>query len=256
MKFLRAVARLPQQKRQRLPEIVGHVVEGVAALAAEEGAGVDAEFRVKGADAAVCRGVKPGKIDALGHEAVQGGGILPQHPVVHGLHQHQNHVFPGKQASHFVFHRLVFILEISVNLLPPCLVSFGVGRGQGINGVGVDVLAQCLVQAADLIEPVCVEQVLVGGSGGLHPSVVGLGIPNVVILFKYQLGHHSSDGSRRPAQHREHQRPPPAIFPSGELPYHHHPKSDQEYRAQPPFYRVAEHHIGVIRPFGGISEIR
>ena len=256
MEFLRAVALLPQQVSQRLPEIVGHIVKGVTALAAQERAGIDAEFRVECADSAVDGSIESCKIDPLCHQTVQRGSILAKHPVVHGLHQHQNHVFPRQQAGHFVFHRLVLFREIPVNLLMPCLVGLLVGWGQRIDGVGVNVLAQCLVQAADLIEPVGVEQVLVGGSGGLHPSVVGLGIPNVVILFKYQLGHHSSDGSRRPAQHREHQRPPPAIFPSGELPYHHHPQSDQEYRAQPPFYRVAEHHIGVIRPFGGISEIR
>ena len=109
MEGLGTVALPAQQGGQGLGIFVGHIVEGIAACTAQKGAGVDAELCIEGADAAVDRGVKMGEVDSLCHKAVDGLGILPNHPVVHGLHQHQNHIFPCQKAGHFIFLRVIFL---------------------------------------------------------------------------------------------------------------------------------------------------
>ncbi len=139
MKFQGAVSLPGQQAGQGLGIAVGHIVKGVATLAAEEGAGVDAEFRVEGADAAITRGVEPGELDAFLHEPAQGGGVLADHPVVHGLHQHQHHVFPRQGPGHGIVRRGGLLGEVGIHLLHASFPNLGVAGGVGVDFVDADV---------------------------------------------------------------------------------------------------------------------
>ena len=178
---------LRQQAGEGLAVGVRDVVESIAALTAQERAGIHAELRIEGADAAVARRVEVGERNTLGHEPFQRGGVLPDHPVVHGLHEHQNHVFPFQQAGHFVVAAHSPVGKIGVDLRFPCLLRRGVAWRQGVDAVFVDVLFQRLVQAADLIQPVGIEHVVIGRLSGLDSAVVGGSVPDVAVLHKHRL---------------------------------------------------------------------
>ena len=38
--------------------------------------------------------------DALGHQVADGGGMVTDHPVVHGFHQHQHHILARQETGH------------------------------------------------------------------------------------------------------------------------------------------------------------
>ena len=187
MEGLGGISLLRQQAGKGLAVGVRDVVESIAALTAQERSGIHAELRIEGADAAVARRVEVGERNTLGHEPFQRGGVLPDHPVVHGLHEHQNHVFPFQQAGHFVVAAHSPTRKIGVDLRFPCLLRRGVAWRQGVDAVFVDVLFQRLVQTADLIQPVGIEHIVVGRLSGLNSAVIGGGVPDVAVLHKHRL---------------------------------------------------------------------
>ena len=195
VKYLGAVALFCQQTCQRLIIGVCDIIKGIAACTAEEGAGVKAELRVKGADAAVGRCIQICKVDTLLHKTVDRRRKLPQHPVVHGLHQHNNDIFPGQNPCHFIGFLLLLPGKPCMNLLFCFLLSATVARGQGIDPVGIDILGHGLIQSANLIQPMGVKHILIRSLCRLHTAIVGLRIADGIVCFKYGLGKQQSSHS-------------------------------------------------------------
>ena len=113
--------------------------------------------------------------------------MLPDHPVIHGLHQHQDHIFSFQQAGHGILAAGCLLGKIAVNLGGSLGLGLCMGRSKGIDFVGIQILDQGLVQAADLVKAVGVEHIVIGGFGRLGAAIVGLRISNIVILLEHCL---------------------------------------------------------------------
>ena len=235
---------------------IGHIVEGIAALAGQEGAGVDAELGVEGPDAAVGGRIKGSKVDALCHQLGNGGGMVADHPVIHGFHQHQHDVFVLQQARHVIGLNFRPGFKISIDLLPGFLLLLPMGRCQGVEHIGRQILCHGVPDTTDLIEPVGAEHILVGRLCRLHPAIIGLGIPDAAVLLKDLLGQAQQahncrcrqNGTRHPGSSRI---PEPGVFPDQPRPQHQQQKDPDK-----PARGVAEDHIQIVRPLGGIAELR
>ena len=245
-----------QQACQGLVKMVGHIVKGVSPLTAQEGAGIDAELGIEGPDATVNRGVEVGEVDALLHQAAEGGGMLPDHPVIHGLHQHQHHIFPLQQARHGVGAAVGLAGKIGVDLLPGRRPGGSISRGLGIDHIGVNILGKGLVQSADLIQPVGVEHIAVSRLRGLGTAVIGSGIPDAAVVEKHRLRQIVRSHCRHNGQQSGGKTGQPAHFPPGESPKDPDSLKQQPQHAQPPYCGIAEQHLPVIRALRGIAEIR
>ena len=157
----RRIALIPQYIGQRLVKVIGYIVKSISAGTAEEGPGIDAEFSIERPDAAIARSIEFGKIHSFCHQPRNGGGMLSDHPVVHGFHQYQNHIFPLEQSGHGIV--LAFFLGIKkgIQSFLCLLLGLGIGRCDGIQIIGIDIFHRCLVDTADLIQPMGVKHVFI-----------------------------------------------------------------------------------------------
>ena len=182
-------------------------------------------------------------------------GILPNHPVVHGLHQHQNHIFPCQKAGHFIVFRGVFLRKPGIHLRPARFVGFGIRRGQRVDVVGVNILAQGLVHAADLVKPVGIEHILICRLGGLHPAEIRAGILDIFILLKLLFRQALCPAARQQNQNQAQSLAVPFHLPAGELPHHQHAQGSHSQNSQPPSGGVTQQNIRIIGAFGSVAEI-
>ena len=256
MKLLGTVTFRPQKACQGLVVGVGDIVEGIAACAAEEGAGVKAELRVKGADAAVGRCIQICKVDTLLHKTVDRRCKLSQHPVVHGLHQHNNDIFPGQKPCHFIGFLLLLPGKPCMNLLFCFLLSATVARGQGIDPVGIEILGHGLIQSANLIQPMGVKHILIRSLCRLHTAIVGLRIANGIVCFKYGLGKQQSSHSGQNSQKHNQYSGQHSPLPVGELPNQSNTNCQQAQHPEKPFCRIAGQNIQIAGSLRSIPELR
>ncbi len=187
VEHLGIIALFRQLGCQGLAVVIGDVVKGIAALATEEGAGIDAELRIEGADTAVAGGVEIGEIDALIHQLPDGGGVVADHPVVHGFHQHQHYVFALQKTGHGIVRRLAPLLKVGLDGLLCFSLGQGIARGDGVDHIVIQILDCGLVNTADLVQPVGVEHIVIGRFRRLHPPVVGSGITDTAVRQEHQL---------------------------------------------------------------------
>ena len=250
------IALLTQKAGQGLVKVVGHIVEGVTALTAEEGAGVDAELGVERPHTAIAGGVEPGEGNALGHQLLQRGGVLPDHPVIHGFHQHQNHVFALQKAGHFIVRRFFPGIKVGVYILSGLFLGLGVARGKGIDVVGVKILHPGLVNAADLIKPVGAEHILIGGLRRLHPSVIGTGVLNAAVAEKDCLGQEKSRGNGCDGAQRRGNPGFPACGNGRKTKKNHNAKCKKYWNADPPAQGIFQQNVQIICALRGVPEVR
>ena len=126
VKFQCGIACVRKPVGQGLGKVVGHIVEGIAPGTGQKRAGVHAELGIEGPNTAIAGGVEVREIHAFLHQATDGRGVLPDGPVIHGFHQHKNHVLSRQLAGHGVVHVFRAALKILVNSLPGMLPAVGV----------------------------------------------------------------------------------------------------------------------------------
>ena len=142
----------PEQTRQALREIIRAVGKRQIAIGRQVNACVDTELGVERAHAAIARRIHVGKIDALSHHAADiGRQILVNQPVIHALHQHDDHIFSFKQTGHFVGLHIPARIEIGINGLAVLLQLCGIGRRVRHDEMLVNIAHGVLIQAADAV---------------------------------------------------------------------------------------------------------
>ena len=243
-------------------KMIGDIVKGIAALTGKIGAGIDAELRIECADTTISRRVELGKLDSLLHQAGNGGSMLADHPIVHGLHQHQDHILSCQQPGHFVF--IAFrTAQVGIQLRFRFTLRFSIGRGQRIDLMIIKIFGKHLVQTADLIQTVSIEHIFICRFCRLHPSIVTGSqliclraiFQSLIVEIIHCIGQHQGSSNGCNHQKRRYGAVQTGPFPPREFPKQQNTHRYQHQQAQPPFSRIAQQDTGIVCAFGGITKI-
>ena len=175
--------------------MVGHIVKKVMTVGWQVNTGIGAELRIDGPGTAIERGVEIGKIDSLIHQPHQSGGILLRdHPVIHGLHQHQHHILAFQNAGHGIVLRFAPLCKECINGLLVLVLLHPVTGGQGEQFMLPEIPECQLVNTADIIHAAGIVHGLISCFIGRRPGIFRPGTPNILVPPEHDL--------RQSKQHR------------------------------------------------------
>jgi len=188
VKYLGRIAASGHLGGNGLVKAVGYIVKDITAGGGKVDACVHTELRIQGSGTTVAGGVEVGEIDTLVHHAVDGGRILwGDHPIVHGLHEHHDHILSGKCAGHSIVSAFSPLGKVSIYFLLLLRKGGLIGRGEGVELVHPNVPQCKLIDAGNIIDFFGIVHGVVGGAVGRGLTVFRMCAPNVVVPLKYQL---------------------------------------------------------------------